>query len=81
MSCCGGRREQLRVEQPDRHLRSPRTMNGLAIFEYTGPSRTVAKGGVTGRGYSFVGYGAQVSVDPRDAESLAAMPYLQQVLR
>jgi hypothetical protein len=51
------------------------------VFEYTGPARAVVKGAVTGRGYSFVGYGARAAVDARDAPSLTRAPYLQRVLR
>ena len=81
MSCCGQRREQLRVEYSARGARSPAATSGQAVFEYTGPARAVVKGGATGRGYSFVGYGARVAVDPRDADSLVHMPYLQRVIR
>jgi hypothetical protein len=81
MSCCGGRREQLRTELSARGARSPVPVDGRAVFEYTGPSSTVVKGAVTGRGYAFVGYGARAAVDARDAPSLMRMPYLQRVLR
>lgn len=81
MSCCGQRREQLRMEYSARGVRSPAAVNGRAVFEYTGPASAIVKGGVTGRGYSFVGYGARVAVDVRDAPSLLRMPYLQRVMR
>jgi hypothetical protein len=81
MSCCGGHREQLRMEYSARGTRSPVVANGRVVFEYTGPARVVVKGAVTGRGYAFVGYGARAAVDPRDVASLMAMPYLQRVLR
>jgi len=51
------------------------------LFEYTGPTGVVVKGAITGRGYAFRGYGSRVAVDSRDARTLAAMPYLQRVLR
>jgi hypothetical protein len=51
------------------------------VFEYTGPARAIVKGAATGRGYSFIGYGARAAVDARDAPSLLRMPYLQRVLR
>ena len=81
MSCCGGQREQLRTEHSARGTRSPIASNGRVVFEYTGPARAVVKGAVTGRGYSFVGYGARAAVDARDAPSLTRTPYLQRVLR
>jgi hypothetical protein len=81
MSCCGGQREQLRAEHPARGTQSPTATNGRVVFEYTGPARAIVKGTVTGRGYSFVGYGARAAVDPRDAPSLMRAPYLQRVLR
>jgi hypothetical protein len=46
-----------------------------------GPARAIVKGTVTGRGYSFVGYGARAAVYPRDTPSLMRAPYLQRVLR
>jgi len=81
MSCCGGQREQLRVEHSARGTQSRVGIDGEVEFEYTGPSRAFAKGAVTGRGYSFFGYGARAAVDARDAPSLMRMPYLQRVLR
>jgi T6SS, Phospholipase effector Tle1-like, catalytic domain len=39
------------------------------------------KGALTGRGYAFLGYGARVVVDARDAPSLTTMPSLQRVVR
>lgn len=81
MSCCGEKRQQLRATPPARGTRGPVRVNGRVVFEYTGPASAVVKGGVTGRGYAFVGDGARVAVDPRDAPSLMRMPYLQRVLR
>ena len=81
MSCCGGQREQLRTEFSVRGAQSPLPTNGRVVFEYTGPARAIVKGAVTGRGYSFIGYGARAAVDARDAPSLLRMPYLQRVLR
>jgi hypothetical protein len=81
MSCCGGQREQLRVEPSARETQSPVASNGRVVFEYTGPARAIVKGAVTGRGYSFIGYGARAAVDARDVPSLMRMPYLQRVLR
>ena len=81
MSCCGGQREQLRMEYSARGAQSPLPANGRVVFEYTGPARAVVKGAVTGRGYAFAGYGARASVDARDAPSLMRTPYLQHVLR
>jgi len=81
MACCGGQREQLRAAYAALGARGPARVNGRVVFEYTGPASTVVKGGVTGRGYAFVGYGARAAVDARDAPSLTRMPYLQRVLR
>ena len=81
MSCCGGQREQLRTQSATGQAESPKTVSGHVIFEYTGPGRMVVRGAVTGRGYSFVGYGARVAVDARDAPSLTKTHYLQRVLR
>jgi hypothetical protein len=81
MSCCGQRREQLRMEYSARGARSPASVNGRVVFEYTGPAGAIVKGAVTGRGYSFVGYGARAAVDARDAPSLLRTPYLQRVVR
>jgi hypothetical protein len=79
--CCGGQHEQLRTKPSAEGARSAATINGRVMFEYTGPSRAVVKGAVTGRGYAFVGYGARATVDARDAPSLMRTPYLQRVLR
>ena len=81
MSCCGKQREALRAQHAPRGAKSPAPVNGRVVFEYTGPAGAVIKGGVTGRGYAFVGYGARAVVDPRDAPSLLRTPYLQRVLR
>ncbi len=81
MSCCGGQREQLRSATPGRQARGPKAGMGRVLFEYTGPTGVVVKGGVTGRGYGFRGYGSRVAVDSRDARSLAGTPFLQRVLR
>ena len=81
MPCCGEQRAQLRAEYSARGGRSPARINGRVVFEYTGPASAVVKGGVTGRGYAFVGYGSRAAVDARDAPSLLRMPYLQRVLR
>lgn len=48
-------------------------------FEYVGESGLTAIGPITGRHYRFVGPGARVAVDPRDAPSLRAVPRLKQV--
>jgi hypothetical protein len=69
------------MEYSVRGTRTPLPANGRVVFEYTGPASAVVKGGVTGRGYAFVGYGARAAVDARDAPSLLRTPYLQRVLR
>jgi hypothetical protein len=81
MSCCGEQRQQLRNERRNQQAPGSKAVNGHVIFEYTGPTGVVVKGVVSGRGYRFVGYGARVAVDARDASSLTKMPYLQRVLR
>jgi hypothetical protein len=81
VSCCGKQREQLRTVSSALGARRPAPVNGRVVFEYTGPAGAVVKGGVTGRGYAFAGYGARATVDARDAPSLMRMPYLQRVLR
>jgi hypothetical protein len=81
MGCCGGSREQLRAEYSVRGTRIALPASGRVVFEYTGPASATVKGGATGRGYAFAGYGARAAVDARDAPSLLQMPYLQRVLR
>ena len=81
MACCGGQREQMRIDRVTGRARTPESVNGRVVFEYTGPASVVVKGAVTGRGYSFSGYGARAAVDPRDAPSLVETPYLQRVMR
>ena len=81
MSCCGGQREQLRMEYSVRGEQSPKLIDGRVVFEYTGPTSAVVRGAVTGRGYAFAEYGSRAAVDARDAPSLMRTPYLQRVLR
>lgn len=46
-------------------------------FQYTGASTLTAYGPVSGRSYRFGAPGAVVTVDPRDARSLVAIPKLR----
>jgi hypothetical protein len=81
MGCCGGRRQQLSAEHPVRHAHIPGATAGRVVFEYLGTASTVVRGAATGRGYSFVGYGARVAIDARDEASVARAPQLRKVLR
>ena len=47
-----------------------------AAFQYAGHTSLTVRGPVTGRIYQFTRAGAILSVDPRDAPSLAAVPQL-----
>jgi hypothetical protein len=51
------------------------------VFEYLGTHTAVVRGAATGRGYTFVGYGARVAVDARDEVSVARAPQLRKVAR
>ena len=47
-------------------------------FEYRGGHTLSVVGQGTGYHYRFVGYGARLSVDPRDRASLAVVPHLRE---
>jgi hypothetical protein len=53
----------------------PRTV----LFRYAGKSGATVFGPITGRRYRFAQPEAIVSVDPRDAPSLDAVPHLRRV--
>jgi hypothetical protein len=48
-------------------------------FEYSGGHSITVVGQGTGYRYRFVGFGARLSVDPRDYASLAIVPQLREV--
>lgn len=58
---------------------SPGGQRTYVVFQYTGRTRIVAVGVVTGRQYRFGGPGARLSVDIRDARSLTKVPNLRHV--
>ncbi len=49
------------------------------VFEYVGDSSISAIGSVTRKLYRFAARHARVAVDPRDAASVARVPYLRRV--
>lgn len=57
---------------------APRAQAGVD-FRYEGPTRLQAQGPITHRRYRFEHSGAIVTVDARDAPSLAAIPHLRRV--
>jgi hypothetical protein len=85
MSCCGKSRAQIKASLPSRNTNvPPQRVNvplppGSVVFEYTGRSRLTVIGPVTHRRYEFIGFGARVQVDPRDAPSVATVPSLRRV--
>ena len=81
MSCCGRQREQFQgTSQPP-----PRIINRQPLpqpeirFEYVGATGLTVVGPVTGKRYRFDNPGSRVSVDPRDAPSMAAVPHLRRI--
>ena len=78
MSCCGKQRQQARIEPTPMPYTQP--TNGV-YFRYLGPTGITVIGSVTGRKYEFAMSGATAAADPRDAPSLAAVPYITQVSR
>lgn len=69
--CCGNQRQDDRRSQTGAPFAVP--------FEYVGATGLTVMGPFTGRRYRFEGRGSRVSVDPRDAPSLAAVPHLRRV--
>jgi len=88
MSCCGGRRRQFLSEtqqheeadgrQAQSHLSSS-TNSTPIYFEYSGLTALTVQGPISRRRYRFAEPGARMSVDRRDAPSLAAVPQLKRV--
>jgi hypothetical protein len=46
---------------------------------YTGPTTATARGGVSGRQYTFSRTGMTLQVDPRDKAGLMKVPHLRQI--
>lgn len=82
MSCCGSQRTQI---FPTRQapLAKPRQSHPGAPhspwFEYVGTTGLTVVGPVTGKRYRFDEHGSRVSIDLRDAPSMAAVPRLRRV--
>ena len=87
MSCCGKNRAaavtaiQVAAESPGVRHSSMAAMNTTRgpHFEYRGGNSITVVGQGTGYQYRFVGYGARLSVDPRDRASLAIVPQLREL--
>lgn len=94
MSCCGRTRLAQNPENPAFASASRIGAAGqsasapfagpvlrAAQFEYLGGRMLIVIGQGTGNQYRFVGYGARLSVDPRDRASLAVVPGLRELQR
>ena len=85
MSCCGGKRRFLEMQNPVNPVREPSPRMAetepAVLFEYVGNTGLTATGPFTGRLYRFDGTGAQVEVDARDVPSLMGVPNLRKVRR
>ena len=83
MSCCGGKRHSLAMQNPMNPVNepSPRVIETApeVLFEYVGSTGLTATGPFTGRRYRFDGTGARVEVDARDVPSLMGVPNLRRV--
>jgi len=89
MPCCGRKRTSLSLaathptvgaaSHPRPYVPLHAASHGT-YFEYQGGSVLTVIGQATGLQYRFVGYGARISVDPRDRPSLAAVPSLREVI-
>lgn len=88
MSCCGKSRaaasEMTRPGSKPPAARvflgpSARAVSRPVVFEYVGARVMTVIGQWTGYQYRFIGYGARLSVDPRDRASLSAVPGLREV--
>ena len=51
------------------------------LFQYTGHSGMTVFGPFTGQRYRFTAPGAVVSIDPRDAPSVAGVPRLKRITK
>jgi len=78
MACCGRNR---RLHQTMTYAQSNGfgARQGVAIFEYVGPTALTVIGARTGRKYGFTHSGSRLEVDPRDQESLAKVPRLRRI--
>lgn len=93
MSCCGKSRVQpfvlrdhrtTQTEPPVQQSgpiapKSSRPTPGGTTFQYIGKTRLTVIGPVTRQRYDFDRSGARLSVDPRDANSLATVATLKRV--
>ena len=81
MSCCGGKRAQLRNDAAERVLPAPPApgRGGRVFFQFFGAAGARVVGAATGRTYVFGWAGATAAVDPRDAPSVATVPGLRLV--
>ena len=87
MSCCGKNRAAVvgairsAADSTAARLTGVTAVNTTrgTHFEYKGGHSITVVGQGTGYQYRFVGYGARLSVDPRDRASLAIVPQLREV--
>jgi len=77
--CCGRDRIQQRTIRPAGNAALPPAPRGVS-FIYTGTTRLVVRGPVTGRDYRFEQPGARLEVDPRDRILLATLRQLKLVV-
>jgi hypothetical protein len=71
MSCCGGRRAAASTAA---------TTGAWVEFCSVGTKAITVLGPITRNQYRFVGPGARVAVDPRDARSIDGVPNLRRVI-
>jgi hypothetical protein len=72
--CCGSQRRQEFLPK----TRQSQPGSPLAIgFEYVGATGLTVVGPVTRKRYHFESHGSRVSIDSRDAPSMAAVPHLR----
>ena len=87
MSCCGRHRETFRGTSRGTRQPVPRASDTASKplpqapvhFEYVGATGLTVLGPVTGKRYRFDRSGSQVSIEPRDVPSMAAVPHLRRV--
>ena len=63
----------------DGPLPPPRLPGRAVRYRYSGESRLIVEGPLTGRRYFFDRPGAELAVDARDADSLAGVAVLRRV--
>lgn len=78
MSCCGKQRQQFRMEPA---FLPPLQPNSGIYFRYLGENSITVVGPATGRKYDFPVSGTTAAADPRDAPSMATVPFMVQVSR